>query len=205
MDPTLNVMTRRGFLNLAAAFEGGTLLLGLALGWFSGTFTPQSLRLDAVDLAWGLAAVIPMLGLLTLAADLRRQVVELLGASLAACRWYDLAALALLAGLSEELLFRGVLEPWIGRWDPWVGLVAANVLFGLAHAITPTYFLFAALVGVYFSLLCRGWPDLRWGWEEANLLRPVVAHAVYDWIAFQLVVRDHRRGLPPSTPSRVDD
>lgn len=194
----MDIRTRHGFLNLAAAFEGATLLLGLVLGWVSGTFTPQSLRLVTADFIWGAVAVVPMLSILFMASGLRQQVLETLGESLSACKWYDLVALALLAGLSEEILFRGVIEPWIGRWDPWVGLVIANVLFGLAHAVSPMYFLFAMLVGIYFSLLQKGWPIMEGSLGQANLLRPVVAHAVYDFVAFQFIVRDHRRSKAPA-------
>jgi hypothetical protein len=188
----LDVNTRRGFLNLAAYFEGATLLVGVLLGWASGTFPAGTLRFTGSDFVWGVAAVVPLLPLLVFAQDLRRQVREMLGEPLSQCRWYDLAALALLAGLSEELLFRGVLEPWIGRWDPWVGLIAANVLFGLAHAVSAKYLLFAALIGVYFSLLKHGWPAWGGAMGEQNLLRPIVAHAVYDLLAFLVIVRDYR-------------
>ena len=200
----MNPTTRSGFLNLAAAFEGATLFLGLFLGAVTGVFTPKSLRLEPVDLVWGTLAFLPMVGILFLATDLKRQVRELLGQSLAACRWYDLAALAVLAGVSEELLFRGVLEPWLGRWDPWFGMVAANVLFGLAHAVSPNYFLFAMLIGIYFSVIARGWPGAGLGWDLPNLLRPMVAHAVYDFVAFLLIVRDYRRAAdgPPQPAVR---
>lgn len=201
----MDLTSRRGFLNLAAAFEGGTLAVALSLGWLSGTFTPHSLQLNAVDFGWGVAAVLPMLVLLVAAQDLRQQVVQMLGQSLASCRWYDLAALAILAGVSEELLFRGVLEPWIGRWDPWAGVVLANILFGLAHAVSPTYFLFAALVGIYFSLLNHGWIGFTGHLGQPNLLRPVIAHGVYDFIAFLLVVKDYRRGQSLPVPTQADE
>lgn len=195
----MDLQTRRGFLNLAAVFEGATLLLGLLLGRFSGTFTPESLTLDLPGVLWGVAAVVPMLGLIVLATDLRRQVREMLGASLAACRWYDLAALALLAGVGEELLFRGVLEPWLGRINPWLGLIAANLLFGLAHAVSLRYLLYATVIGFYFSWLNTGWPGHPSPLGPANLLRPMLAHALYDFIAFQVIVHDYRRlGAGPS-------
>ena len=201
----MDVTTRSGFLNLAAIFEGGTLLVGLVLGWATGTFTPQSLRLNTHDLLWGVAAFLPMVSILFIAVDLRKQVLEILGESLAACRWYDLVALAVLAGVSEEILFRGVLEPWIGQWDPWLGMVAANILFALAHAVSPVYFVFALVIGIYFSLLNRSWDGADGSWQEPNLLRPIVAHAVYDFVAFLFIVRDYRRGQAGEPPSSDPD
>ena len=87
----------------------------------------------------------------------------------------------------KELLFRGVLQPWIGRWGAAAGLVGSNLIFGLAHCITPTYAIVAGLVGVYLGLLL----NLE---GEANLLIPITTHAVYDWLAFLIVVRDFRGG-----------
>ncbi|MFV0446078.1 MAG: lysostaphin resistance A-like protein [Planctomycetaceae bacterium] len=200
----MDITSRRGFLNLAAVFEGATLGIGVLLGWWSGTLTSSALRFPWADVGWGVLAVVPMLSLLVVARDLRRQVREMMGAALAQCTWYDLIALALLAGLGEEVLFRGVLEPWIGRWDPWFGLLLANILFGLAHAVSPNYFLFAALIGVYFSLLNRGWPGWGGSLGQPNLLRPILAHALYDLIAFVVIVRDYHRTALPAEARRAD-
>ncbi len=201
----MDISTRRGFLNFAATFEGAVLLIGLGLGWWTGLLTPRSVHLNWPDLVWGLLGVVPMLGGIFFATGLRKTVTEMLGASLATCRLGDLAALALLAGLGEEILFRGVLEPWIGGSHPWLGLLVANVLFGLAHALNWQYFLFALVTGLYMSLLHRGWPGLGGSLEEPNLLRPIVAHAVYDFIAFLVLVRDYRqtRALPPAPTDDV--
>ena len=169
------------------------MLLGMLLGWATATLTPTSVRLSLVDAGWGLAAVVPLLGAILLAPELRRRVRELLGAQIAACSWLDLAALACLAGLGEEILFRGVIEPWLARWHPWAGLIGANLLFGLAHAISLTYFGFATAIGCFLSWLAWGWPGSQWPWDGPNLLRSIIAHAVYDFIAFQIIAHDYRR------------
>ncbi len=189
----VDIETRRGFLNMAAWFQGGTLLLALVLWEVSGVSLEHRVILRWQDVCWGLAGVVPMLGLFFYATEIRHRVEELLGKSLSQCTWWDLAALALLAGLGEELLFRGVLQPWIGRWNPWGGIIIVNLLFGLAHAITPSYFLFATGIGLYFSWLYAGFPDIHHGVGSPNLVRPIVAHAVYDFLAFLLLVREYRQ------------
>ena len=89
----------------------------------------------------------------------QRIVLETLGPSLAACRWYDIVLLAALAGVGEEVLFRGLVQPLFERWTlgtgyEWAaGLILSNVIFGLLHFITPTYALLAGLMGAYFGLL----------------------------------------------------
>jgi membrane protease YdiL (CAAX protease family) len=117
---------------------------------------------------------------------LRRLVVDLLGQPLSRCTWYDLLLVAALAGFGEELLFRGVLQPWIGRGHPLAGLIGANLIFGLLHALTPGYAVLATAFGFYLSWLLAGF-------GEPNLLRPIVTHAAYDYVAFLLVVREYRQ------------
>jgi len=185
---------RAQFLNLAAVVEGGLVAAALALGWLVAIapFDAFHFRLDAA--AWGVAATLPLIALFALSlrfplrplARIHQLLVELLGPSLAACRWYDLVLLALLAGVSEELLFRGVIQPWLeGKLGPAGGLVVSNVLFGLAHSVTLTYTLLAGGVGVYLGVLL----EIT---GERNLLTPMLTHALYDYLAFLIIVRMYR-------------
>jgi len=145
---------------------------------------------------WGIAAALPMFVLFILAhrfafgpfKQIRRFLIEALGPSLAACRWYDLILLAGLAGITEEVLFRGLLQIWIERavGSPTAGLVAASILFGLVHLITPTYGLFAGIMGLYLGYLL----DAS---GQRNLLVPVITHAVYDYLAFLVVLQTYHR------------
>lgn len=194
MHSTLN--DRASFLNVAGVFEGGIVLVALGLGWLSGTAPLQRMNWDWNAILVGIVAILPMLACMALATKLRRLVGELLGRPLSLCRWYDLVLLAALAGFGEELLFRGVLQPWIGRIDPWLGVVAANVIFGLLHALTPGYAVFATVFGLYLSWLYTGF-------DEPNLARPIVAHALYDYVAFLSIIRDVRRNQPSAPPDDV--
>lgn len=185
---------RQHFLNIAALFEGGLALAGFALGWLAGIDPLGTLRLEWTALMWGVAGALPVFALFLLSMrypvgglrGIRAFLLEYLGPYLDVCRWYDLLALAAIAGFSEEVLFRGVLQPWIGRWGPMTGLIGSNVVFGLAHMITPTYALIAGLMGLYLGVL----PDAS---EPPNLLVPIITHALYDWLAFLVVVRAYRR------------
>jgi hypothetical protein len=68
-----------------------------------------------------------------------------------------------------------------------LAVVITNVLFGRAHAVTPMYALRAAFIGIYLTALLAA--D-----STPNLLIPITAHAVYDLIAFTVVIRDYRHG-----------
>jgi uncharacterized protein len=190
---------RSHFLRLAAIFEGGLVFVALALGLIFriDPFAEFSVELEAVLL--GIAAALPPF-LLLVAADhfrfsalerIKRMVLELLGPSLVACRWYELLFVAALAGFGEELVFRGVLQRLFERWLDFggsgliAGLVASNVVFGLLHMLTPTYAVLAALMGLYFGVLLDAT-------HPPNVITPMLAHGVYDYLAFLLLRRAAR-------------
>lgn len=187
-------LSRSQFLNLSGLFQTGMVLAALGVGWLVGVDPLERLlpRWDALGLALaGLAPLAlfffvsfryPVGGLV----PIREFLVESLGPLLAPCSVLDLLLLAGLVGFSEELLFRGVLQPWLGQWGFWFGLVGCSVLFGLAHAVTRTYAVIAALVGLYLGGLLEFC-------QPSNLVVPIVVHAAYDWLAFLVVRETFRR------------
>lgn len=191
--------TRESLVLLAVVFEGGLGVAALALGWWLACPPLETLRWTPAAFGVGAAAALPMMGLLAATvrfrvwpfSDVLRVVDELLVPLFRDCRVLDLAVIAILAGLGEEMLFRGVLQEWVARWvagpsGAWIGLAVAAVLFGLAHAITPSYVVLAGLMGLY----------LGWVWiASGNLLAPIVTHAVYDFLALVYLVKWRR---PPT-------
>lgn len=188
--------SRGDFLRMATLFQGGLLLLALGLAWLAGIDLGEQLHVTGTVVAWGVGATVPMLALFAITyvfpvgplGTIKGFLHEVLGPPLARCRWYDLVFVALLAGCSEELLFRGVLQTWIGRWGAVAGLLGSNVIFGLAHAVTPTYAILASLLGIYLGLVftITG---------EANLVPAILCHALYDLVAFFVVRREARRRI----------
>lgn len=185
---------RGQFLNWAALSEGGLVLAAYALGWLFNIDPFETLVFSWPILAWGLAGTLPLFLVFLLAYryiggpfyEIKRFLIEMLGPSLAACRWYDVILLGLLAGFCEELLFRGVIQAGFGRFGFWIGISVTSVLFGLAHCITPTYAILAAAVSVYFGVLPLVTP-------EGSLLVPMITHGVYDYLAFLVVAATYRR------------
>lgn len=192
--PPVNTLHDRGsFLNLAGLVEGGLALIALAVGWGIGLDPLRFLRWDAVAAAWGALGAVPLVVLLWLSyrypvrwmQELTDFWTDALGEPLSKCRWYDLVLLAALAGFAEELLFRGLLQVWLERWGWVAALLLSNVLFGLAHCITPLYAVLAGVIGVYL-----GW--LFGTGDDRQLLAPMVTHGLYDYIAFLVVIRVYR-------------
>jgi membrane protease YdiL (CAAX protease family) len=187
-------LTRRyDFLGVAVLFEGSLIGVAGALGWWFEIDPLGRLAWDVAGLFWGLAATLPMIGLF-LAANryplgplrkIKQFLHEALGPSLAACRWYDLLLVAGVAGFGEELLFRGVLQPLMNNF--W-----SNVVFGLVHFITPAYALLAGMIGGYLGWLLN---------HSGNVLAPIVAHGLYDFLAFVVVAREYRQ---ETSAGRID-
>jgi uncharacterized protein len=84
--------------------------------------------------------------------------------------WPDLIWLALLPGLSEELLFRGVMLPGLGF--NLLGVAATSACFGVLHMSGRDQWPYAVWATIVGGLL--GLSALMTG----NLMVPVVAHVV---------------------------
>src|SRR5690242_15649582 len=137
---------RRAIVVLAVVVEGGLIVLALLLGWLLGQPPLRTFAWDWRDALWGLAGTLPMVALFLLilrwpVGPLRRIQQfseEVLRPLLAPCTVLDLLGISVLAGLGEEMLFRGVLQgAFSQRANPGAGLALASVLFGLMHFITP--------------------------------------------------------------------
>ena len=184
-DPSPPLMSRPRFLLLAGLVQGGVLLAAILFGYAIGISPFQIVMWDARDLLWGLLAVVPMLVVYQSSPGLRRIALHSLGDSLSQCQWYDLVLLATLAGVGEELFFRGVLYEGLVMVHPWLALIASNVAFGLLHGLSWNYFLTTTAIGFGMHALAEVT-------GPRNLLAPIVAHSVYDYVAFRLLVREQR-------------
>lgn len=110
---------------------------------------------------------------------------DTLGPMLDQCRLVDIVFLSLMAGICEEVLFRGFLLQWARGINATFAIMFVNVLFGLAHAITPLYAWLAGITGLYLTALM--------GLEsKPNLLIPITTHSAYDLVAFLVVLWDYR-------------
>jgi uncharacterized protein len=174
---------------LGIGFEGGLGLLACGAGWLLGQPPLESFHWEGQSAVMGLAASIPLLALFLICirwplgplARIKEFANEVIRDWLAPCTLVDLALISLMAGIGEEMLFRGVLQPRFQHWfGIWWGLTATSLLFGLFHPITPAYVVLAALMGAYL-----GWLQMLTG----NLLAVIIAHALYDFLALTILLR----------------
>jgi membrane protease YdiL (CAAX protease family) len=192
----------RDFFLKACYFEASLILVALVLGWIADINPFANLYFSEAAFLYGIIGTVPMIVFFYLAErrleepfrKIRRLLLETLGPSLHRRHWADLLMLAAIAGSSEEILFRGVIQPWLeSALGMRAGLVGCNVLFGLAHALTPLYTVLAFLIGIYLSL------SMDYGGER-NLLTPAVIHALYDFWAFLALVKAYRLNCPRREP-----
>ncbi|MCD1648776.1 CPBP family intramembrane glutamic endopeptidase [Marinobacter adhaerens] len=92
-----------------------------------------------------------------------------------------LILLSLLAGVGEELLFRGAIQGWLmAKTDPVTAVIAASVLFGLVHYVSFTYFLVATGLGFILGAAYL---------LSESLALVMIWHALYDMIALFCLLR----------------
>jgi len=95
--------------------------------------------------------------------------------------WWQIIVLSMLAGVGEELLFRGFLQSWLGNTaGPYWGVFICSVIFGLLHAMTRYYFIFALLMSLILGVLFEA---------SQSMWLVVVVHTVYDVVALAVIAK----------------
>ncbi|UCH80600.1 MAG: CPBP family intramembrane metalloprotease [Nitrospiraceae bacterium] len=171
-------LSRSHIIALAFLFEGAALLIAALLAnyldisllplsyhpvrdvviGFAGTIPPFAFFLFSVSKR---ADRIPVLG------PLKKIVLTEVGAIFRNSGLNDLVVISLLAGVGEELLFRGVIQVRFG-------IVFASVLFGVLHFVSPAYAIVTAIMGLYLGIIFH---------ISGGLLAPVIIHFLYDLAA----------------------
>ncbi len=113
----------------------------------------------------------------------------------------EMFLLSLMAGIGEELLFRWCLQGGItsllpssmGGGAAAIGILVASILFGLCHWVNNSYGIAALIVGVYFGVVML---------VTGCVLIPIIAHALYDFVAMIYIGRflgrvDGREAIHP--------
>lgn len=172
---------------MAAAVAGEALLAGVAIIWIGLRALPVATGDPATGLAAGLGAAgllaVVNYGVLRVAPplgpvrEIRRLYRETLRPLFSDVTPLEAAVVSMAAGVGEELLFRGAVQVEFG-------LVAASVLFGLAHVGGRSSMIF----GVWVAVMGFGLGALVL--LTGGLMASMVAHAAYDAAAIMYIRRD---------------
>ncbi|MBI4405489.1 MAG: CPBP family intramembrane metalloprotease [Deltaproteobacteria bacterium] len=194
---------RKRILFLAFLIEGGLGLAAVGIGECLGRSPLENVHWSFAAVGGGVLATIPLLSLYFFfkksTLPQTKKIFEILETELRpffqSSTLADILMVCTLAGLCEELFFRGTLQYLFSLWlNPYLALFCTSVLFGLAHLITRPYATIAGTVGLYLGLLAL---------FTNNLAPAIVAHGTYDLIVILLLLR-----TPPSrfltSPGRID-
>ena len=183
----------RNIVLLIIVFEGGLVGLAALLAWLLGQPSFALVQPSWRGLLLGVVASGPLIPVMLWCLHsewgplrrLVREVDETIAPYFAHASTLDLLIIALLAGLGEELLFRGVIQAFLLELTgAAIALTVTSLLFGLLHFITPTYAFLAAAFGLYLGGLML---------TTGDVLVPIVAHAVYDVVALGFLRKRGRR------------
>lgn len=185
----LGQLMKRRPIAFALGFEGALTIIALALALVFGLRPWLTIEFSSGALGLSVLATVPMVAAVLVLMQFRwgwvqalRHIVEdhllplFSDAGPAA-----VFAVALAAGIGEELLFRGVIQAGLEELiGPMAALSVASLLFGLAHAVTTAYFVLTFLMGLYLGWLYQA---------TGNLLVPMMVHFLYDWIVLAWYLR----------------
>ncbi|WP_330202546.1 CPBP family intramembrane glutamic endopeptidase [Cyanobacterium sp. Dongsha4] len=107
--------------------------------------------------------------------DYRHSAEKYLNLIISPLIFADLIWVGLLPGLSEELLFRGVMLPAFG-YD-WLALILSSVFFGILHWSEVSswhYVVWAIIIGFVLGYSA---------YITGNLLVPIVAHSLTNFVS----------------------
>ena len=175
----LVVMAGTALLGLAAV--GLSLLLGVSLG--------ERFSFSADDALVGVIATLPLVVFLWFFSNSRLPALARFRDSQIAFfanigfafTPFRIALMAFGAGVSEELLFRGVFQTWLSSFSPVVvAIILSNIVFGLLHMRTILYAVIAGIVGAYLGVIYL---------VTDNLLTPIIVHMLYDAVALEYTRR----------------
>ena len=180
---------------VAVQVEGGLAVLAIVIAYFAGiplremimiAFEPKEFP---TTFLFGILGVLPMILFCRLVYQLPGKAVEFTRRFMKSvyhdfirhCSVLQLFLIALMSGIGEELLFRGVLQTMFTHWFGGetqgliFGVLLTSILFGLVHPINKLYVVLCFVIGVYLGLI------FVW---SGNLVVPIILHAAYNFVAF---------------------
>jgi hypothetical protein len=85
-----------------------------------------------------------------------------------------------LLGLTEELIFRGILQRSIEKVDPFFAIVLSALAFGAMHSVwvKPLEYVFTTYVGIILAVIY---------YRTRSLAIPVATHTVINFVLFQII------------------
>jgi membrane protease YdiL (CAAX protease family) len=176
--PVFEQYPRYKIIFIAFLMEGLALLLAFLLaGYFNIDLFPLTQNAFRDLLIGSLGAILPFAIFLfslskkaekvPLLGSLRRIVITDIKSVFSDTRLLDLIMISAIAGIAEEVLFRGIIQTKFG-------IVIASIVFGLVHLVSPAYVIVTMIMGFYIGAFY---------YISGSLLIPIQMHFIYDLAA----------------------
>ena len=187
----------------AVTVEGGLAVLAIVIAWFAGISLREMFILEPLHFLVAAVAIVPMLLFCRFVYLLPLKSVEFTSRFLHSvyrdfirhCSVTQLLFVAVMAGIGEELLFRGVIQTTLVQSFGGetrgliIGIALSSLLFGLVHPINKLYVFLCFVIGIYLGLL--------FAWTGNNLIVPIIIHTFYNFVVF--LAMPQLIGFPPDT------
>jgi len=192
--PSLTNQASSGFSSLFKLSLGLALIsLALTFNHSYGWSWKGNLGWWALPLGIVLAAVLFWLPVVLVSHKWLRlpsfySLVEQLHALTRDFSWSQILVLSALAGIGEELVFRGFVQSWLTNIvGVYTAIALSSLIFALLHAMTRYYFFFTLVASLVFGILFH---------LSQSMLLLVTVHAVYDVVALGIIAKyPHLLGL----------
>lgn len=182
-------------IELGLGIVGVLLMLGLDRPFFSWWALETNVLIVAT------LSIIPLCAVLCLTLHsrsgplhpIRRWLEETLRPLLKEWRMWQIGCLSLLAGIGEELFFRGAIQNWLQIW--WgsaPALILTSILFGALHYVNLAYALVSSLMALFLGVLMLA---------THSLVAPILTHVSYDFFALVYLSRFHQPQSPSDCPT----
>jgi len=123
-----------------------------------------------IVMAYCIMPLISVINLISMMLAGENAAASMLGTLQQLPLWLSLLCVAVLPGVVEEFIFRGLLYSEYHRRRTWGAIVASGVLFGLMH-MNLNQFCYAFVMGMLFCLVYEA---------TGSLLAPMLMHMVYN-------------------------
>ncbi|MCA9038741.1 MAG: CPBP family intramembrane metalloprotease [Planctomycetaceae bacterium] len=198
-DPVLPDLTEanRNFLGTAYRIQVGMILIALAIGGFLTTPPWKLFEWSQPALLLGTLGTLPlalfMLFLELLPFEGLRRIQDLLvhkvAPLVADATVKKLFVLALLVGVGEELIFRGIVQNFLMvHIDVHLAILISSIIFAFCHFISPTYIILVFGISLYLGYSSIWFSNNA----EMNLVPPILIHTFYDFFAFLYILHKYK-------------
>ncbi|WP_265530070.1 CPBP family intramembrane glutamic endopeptidase [Sphingomicrobium marinum] len=114
-------------------------------------------------------------------ADLDHRAGRLFAQAPFKLSWPIILMLSAVAGIGEEIVFRGALQGWLETVSPvWSAIIAQAIIFAALHPISRAYVVYVLVIGIALGTIYV---------LTGNLLVTIIAHFLNDVFALERLRR----------------